>query len=449
MPDYGLTPTGFIPKTIEILREEVNEALRAAFGNSIDVSDGSALGQLVGIFVERIAEVWELGEAVNAAQDPDSATGASLDGLSALTGTRREEAFPSSATLYCTGVAATIITSGSRASVTTTEAEFATTEAGTIAAATAWAITTAYVVGDIRKNSGRIYYCITAGTSAGAGGPTTTSDDITDGTAHWRYVGEGAGYVAIPSECTEDGPTVAASGDIVTIETPIVGWSSVMNLEDADVGADIEADESLRVRREEELAGAGTSPADAIRADLLDLDDVTSVTVFYNDTDDTDADGVPPHAVEALVRGGDDQDILDQLLASVAAGVKTHGTESGTASDDEGTEHDIEFSRPDEIDVYVDLEYTYDADLYPDDGDDQVMAAIVAYGDAQKCGKNVVSSAIIAQVFTVPGVLDVTVCHIGVASNPSATTTIQIAPRELAVYDTSRIDIVATTPATP
>ncbi|MBI5543607.1 MAG: DUF3383 family protein, partial [Deltaproteobacteria bacterium] len=53
----------------------------------------------------------------------------------------------------------------------------------------AWVISTAYAVGAKRKNdTNKVYECITAGTSAGSGGPTGTSQDITDGTCHWRYV---------------------------------------------------------------------------------------------------------------------------------------------------------------------------------------------------------------------------------------------------------------------
>ena len=53
----------------------------------------------------------------------------------------------------------------------------------------AWVAGTAYVVGDIRYNGTptKIYECITAGTSAGSGGPTTEADDITDGTVHWYW----------------------------------------------------------------------------------------------------------------------------------------------------------------------------------------------------------------------------------------------------------------------
>lgn len=63
-----------------------------------------------------------------------------------------------------------------------------TTAAAAIAAATAWVNTTAYVVGNRRKNGGFLYECITSGTSAGSGGPLTYGVDITDGTVHWKYI---------------------------------------------------------------------------------------------------------------------------------------------------------------------------------------------------------------------------------------------------------------------
>ncbi|MFA4972526.1 MAG: hypothetical protein WC683_07915 [bacterium] len=58
------------------------------------------------------------------------------------------------------------------------------------ARAVSWAASTAYEIGDIVSNGAtplKLYTCITAGTSAGSGGPTTTAADITDGTAHWSY----------------------------------------------------------------------------------------------------------------------------------------------------------------------------------------------------------------------------------------------------------------------
>lgn len=448
----GLEITGFEPATLEDIRAEINESLKAAFGPSIDVSDGSVLGQLAGIMAERFATLWELAEAVNASQDPDAATGARLDAICALTGTQRLAASASTVTLHLTGTNGTAIPVGSKASVTGTEEEFETIESAVLATATSWVNTTAYTVGQIRTNASRIYIVTTAGTSAGSGGPTTTASAITDGTVVWRYVGEGAAYDTAAAQASETGPTIAVSGAIITIETPVGGWSSVMNLLDADLGSDQETDEALRIRREAELAASGTSTADAIRADLLALPDVTAVTVFVNDTDLTDADGVPPHAVEALVQCPDnadmDQLVWDQLLASVAAGIATYGDESGTSEDDAGNSHTMKFSRPEELTVYVDVTLIKDPDTYPADGDDQVKAAIVAYGDTQACGKDVVASRIAAAVFAVTGVLDVTDIDIGLTASPTLGTTIAVTTRQLAVYDTSRVT-VATSDGTP
>lgn len=61
----------------------------------------------------------------------------------------------------------------------------------------AWVGSTAYTAGPVgaadinvvSNDSGKLYMCKTPGTSASSGGPTGTGADITDGTAHWTYVG--------------------------------------------------------------------------------------------------------------------------------------------------------------------------------------------------------------------------------------------------------------------
>ena len=440
---YGLLSTGFSPKPLDVIRQELDDAVRTAFGQSVALGDKSVLGQINGIMAERFAELWELSQAVAASQDPDAATASLLDALCALTGTLRDAATKSTVTLTLTGTLSTVVPIGSRAENGIGD-EFETTASATISiSVTAWAATTAYTVGNVRKNAGNVYECITAGTSAGSGGPTTTASDITDGTVHWRYLGAGAAIVDVPAQATETGPIVGTAGDITVITTPVSGWDGVYNRLDANLGTDVETDEALRIKREEELAASGSSPIDALRAAILQVDDVTSCTVFANNTDTTDADGVPPHAVECLVRGGTNQDIFDALLANVAAGIATYGSTSGSAVDDEGTSHTMKFSRPTEINIYASLTVEYDATLYPTDGDAQIEAAIVAYGDALKTGVNVRSSAVLAPAFGIAGVLGVTVCNIGTAPSPGTSTPISIALRELAVFDTSRITITS------
>jgi len=52
-----------------------------------------------------------------------------------------------------------------------------------------WVASKAYLVGDkVTNDSGKVYQCDTAGTSAGSGGPTGTGANITDNSARWDYV---------------------------------------------------------------------------------------------------------------------------------------------------------------------------------------------------------------------------------------------------------------------
>lgn len=66
------------------------------------------------------------------------------------------------------------------------------------ALASAWQATTAYAIGDwVENDSGKIYICDQAGTSAGSGGPTGTGADIVDNTARWDYHDSQAVFTAL------------------------------------------------------------------------------------------------------------------------------------------------------------------------------------------------------------------------------------------------------------
>ncbi len=439
---YGLLSTGFVPKTYDVVYAEIVASLQQALGLSVVTG---VLAKVAAIFAERETRLWELAEAIYHSQDPTGATGDALDAVCELTGTLRELATRSLVELYLTGTAATSITDGSRVATTSTAAEFETLTTALLALATAWVVSTAYVVGDVRSNATRIYICTTAGTSAGSGGPTTTASAITDGTVVWRYVGEGLAFATVEAQAVETGPTVAVADDVTTIITPVGGWSSVRNLLDATEGTDTESDADLRERRAEEVDSTGSGPPEAIKQDLLELvAGVTFVQIFFNDTDVTDGEGVPPHSTEALVIGGADQDIWDQLRLSVGSGLGTHGDEIGTSTDSEGVAHTYAFSRPDEQDIYIDLEIEYVVSKVAVDWEDAVKLAIVTAGDDYETGMDVVSSAISALAHTIRGVKKVTVCDIGLASNPSTSTDLVMTSRQLAAFDTSRINIVAT-----
>lgn len=446
----ALTENGLSTESVDEIRAGLDADFKTVFGPQINTTDAGVIGQVNGILSERLGLLQEGLQAVVSSQDPDAAVGAMLAALCALTGTTPLSAKKSTATLTLTGDDATLVPEGSVAAVTVTEIPFATVADGTLALLTPWAGTTVYAIGDRVSNDGNAYVTTNPGTSAGSGGPTgTATTPITDGGVEWRFMGAGLAAVDVAAEASDTGPTIATSGSITEIVTAVSGWSGVINLSDAIPGRNVEADEDLRVRREEELQTPGTGPQKAIRSDLKARTDlgITSVRVFMNVTDITDADGVPPHSVEALVSyptapdAEIDQEIFDQLLASVAGGIRTHGDVVGASVDDEGVSQVMKFSRPTEVPIYVIITLTFDVDLYPADGDEAVKAAIVAFRNLKTTGDDAVASSTSAQAFKIAGVNDVVSCFIGTSPSPASSATIAIALRELAVFDTSRITV--------
>lgn len=460
---YGLTPTGFVPKSIAVIRADIDAAQRAGLGSSLALGDGSVLGFVNGIMAERYGELWDVMQVVAAMFDPDAALDSSLDVTCSLTGTFRQRATSSIVLLTLCGTAGTLIPgapngAGSLVATVSTGAKFSTIQDATIAALVSWVTGTAYIAGDRATNASRAYQALTSGTS-GATPPSSTADDFNDGGVHWQYLGEGPGAVDVQATSLETGPVVAAAADLSAIQTPIAGWQSARNLLDATLGTNLMTNEDLRVLREAEIATDGVSTAAAIKAALLQIGTgILSVTVFANLTDVTDANGLPPHAVECLVRTswspGDpqDQEIVDTIFANVAAGIATFaaagpGAQVGTAIDSEGVSHTINWSRPAEVPIYVDITLTYDAASYPGDGDAEIKAAIVAFGAAQSTGKDAVAVGLGAQAFKVPGVFDVPRSGslggtlISTAPGPTVDTTIAISLRQLATFDTSRITV--------
>ena len=461
MSSYGVQSTGFVIKTVQDILDDIEAGEKEAFGSVINVSADSVFGQLNGVIAGAIAEAWELAEAVYSAQYPNSANDASLDNVCAITGVGREEATQSTVELTLTGTAGTFLFAGRVVAHSVNEERYATDADVTIAVAGNWIPSYAfYSIGLFVTNNGNIYICTGTGTTASSGGPSGEGTGIVDGTVTWDFVGNGTGYVQVDATAEEYGPQVANARSLTEIETPVSGWESVINLLDADVGSDLETDADLRQRREEQLAVQGAATLNAIKADLLNVDGVLSVTMFENIQDVTDSDGRPAHSIEAVVltTTGDtpdatiDQAVADQLFESKAGGIGTFGfpgrVVTKTVTDDSGNTHTVYWTRVEELEIYCDITVTVNTDpadgpVYPADGDDQVKAAIVAKGNELLAGQEVIYELIKCQAFQVSGVTDITSFTMDTVSPPTGTSNITVTDRQVAVFDTSRVDVTS------
>lgn len=470
-PVYGVTPAGFVKKPEPVISAEVDADLKGILGDSAGTEPDQSIpaagfaGQLKQWAVRKEVAHWDLQQAVYSSFDTRQNTGAAQDSTAQLTGTYRQKPTHSTVVGTLTGDPGAFIQAGKTVAVVVAGSLFDTDVDATLLALPAWVISTAYVVGDRRTNAGRCYICITPGTSAFSGGPTTTAADITDNSVHWRYLGQGTAALDVPCTAQVSGPLGAVSGTLTVVKTPAPGWRSAINLLDAVVGRNLENNTAFRLRRDSEVQATGNAATDAIRADVLRVglgtdNPVLACRVFHNDTDTTDADGILPHSVEVLVEGGDDTLIAKSLLKTVAAGTRMLGTTPVVVQDSAGFDQTVRFTRPTLVPIWIIANVEYNPKTFPTDtaGASALLEAqLVFFGDAYSIGFSVRSTALQAQLFDgnsdeltppVAGVLGVTSLLIGLVNPPVASTTIAIGPRALATFDTSRITINLT-PGTP
>jgi uncharacterized phage protein gp47/JayE len=443
MPTYGLLPQGFLIPTLEDLKGLMEADYQAAFGAGVNLEPESNNGQQIGIFCERLAEAWEALLDTYSATDPDQATGTSQDAVMALSGAVRAGAQKSTGLVAAVGTVGTVLSTGRVFSVVGTLARFDTSAPATLATLPAWASLHTYAVNAMVQAGGNAYLCTSPGTSASSGGPTGTGTTIADGTVVWRFLNAGTAGALVPVVAEVAGPTPANAWSLTTIETAVAGLSYVGNPQDATPGTNVESDAAARMRRENELQTSGNARLEAIRTAIFKADStVVSATVFENDDPvNTNADGMPPNSVEAVVRGGTTATLLAAVFGSKGGGIKAYGNTSGTVLDSEGGSHTVAFSTPTDVLAYLDVVLTTDTN-FPADGIAQVKQALADWGAATyQVGDDVVRSKLYAPIFTVAGIVDVTVLHLGLSAWPTLDANLVTTGRQLARLDTSRIRV--------
>jgi hypothetical protein len=484
MTTYGVTETGFVKKPLSVIRQEIKDELLNTIGSELNLLDSSVLGQIEGVFSDKLREAWDVMEAVYASQYRDSASDASLDNVGAITGTTRLASQKSTVTLDQLYVdSGTTIPSGSIVSVGASGARFVTTAAVTNSSATASATISVAAesedYGEIQGYAGTIDTIQTPvsgwdakaaitgtnsetfsldGTSIvlqvdengsdqtvnfSGGNPWSASSaatEINDNTSGIDAYDDGDGKLRIGSDTDGTGSSIRiVSGSALTVLGFTAGLTKGFNSEDADIGREIETDPEFRVRQDSVLRSTGSATVEAIRAGLLLEDDVEQAFVIENVEDVISAEGIPPHSVEAVILGGDGQTLADTLWTElVAGGIRTYGNTSYTVTDTMGFDHTVKFSRPDEIALTLTYTLTVDSDLYPSDGDDQVKAAVVAYAETLELGEDAIALQFESVPLSIAGVIDVTAFTIN-----GGTSNIAISFRQLATADTGDITVTS------
>lgn len=485
----GLTVAGFVSKSATDIKAEYDAAFKQLYGASLgsepdgSIPAASSIGQEIALLTDADSAAWQLAQAIYSAFDPDSAVTPQLQVLCALTGTRQESATFSTVVETCIGVAGTVLPAGRAVTVQTTGTRFTSQALATLALVSdTWAALTDYAVNDLIINGGRVWQVSVAGTSSAGTPPTgAVGAVVTEGTVTWRAMANSTqGVALVPFAATVVGPLSASAGTLINIATPVTGWVSAYNLADADLGAALQSEPSLRALRVAQLQSSGGGPADAIRAAILRIPTVENCVVFVNDGDTVDGDGVPAHGVEVLIQAPSVSPTTDAELAlavwqAVGAGIATGGGITETVTDASGYPQTVKFSRPEPVPIYIAAQVVYLISAWPG-GDDAVIAAaqsaIGTLFSGFPIGFDVRSANIAAAIIdgpqevnaagapvipatvgsqAAPGILGVnngagtdgTLPYIGKLAAPVTSTTVTITLRQLATVAVLDMDITA------
>lgn len=152
-----------------------------------------------------------------------------------------------------------------------------------------------------------------------------------------------------------EGSLCAQSGSINQIATPTRGWFSVSNPQAAMPGKPVETDAELRQRQSESVALPSMTTFEGLLGAIASVEGVTRYKLYENDSGIINGNGLPPHSIAAIVAGGDGEDIANVIYLKKGQGTSTYGSTNIVVSDYYGNPKNIQFSRPVNVPVFIDI----------------------------------------------------------------------------------------------
>ena len=167
-----------------------------------------------------------------------------------------------------------------------------------------------------------------------------------------------SGEIDVTAVCTTIGAIGALIGDINKIATPQLGWISVNNSVKAIEGQPVETDAELRARQAVSTALPSQTLLEGTIAGIISVEGVTRQRVYENDTNDNTVTennpyGLPAHSITAVVEGGTDKDVAEQIYLRKSIGCYTNGTTKVEVINKYDITTPIRFYRPTYIPIYV------------------------------------------------------------------------------------------------
>lgn len=479
-----VTDTGFQKKTLSEIKSELEIQFQEIFGNDIDLDESGPFGQMIGIQAKGKAELWDALEEIYSCRNPLQATGICLDMIVAENNITRQAATATTANdVLLLGDEGTIVIAGKKVKQSTNSLNYELDNAVTItktAANKGVVSVDSVTIGNtytVTINSTDYSYVAVSGDDADAilteiqtlisAGTWTGSGSVSDSTLILYYLTTSfsfsvTGDLTIDEiwttgnfTCEETGSNTLPANTLVNIVTPVTGWLDVINPSAGVTGTNTETDDQLRLRRSNSIIqGSGTD--EAIRSAIANnIDGVTSVAVTSNRTDSVDSESRPAHSFEAVVEGGDDDEVANEIWRVQPSGIQSYGNTTIDVEDSQGETQTINFSRPENVYIYLKVKRSlYSEETYPTNGDELIKENIVNWSLLRNninIGTNVILQRLGTPIYGVPntdypviaGIEDIEVTidySTTLPYTPTYTSSnVPIDGRQIAVFSTDRI----------
>lgn len=261
---------GLVIERLDEIIERMSDKMRSIYGEDININPDTPDGQFIGIWSQELADLNEIIAGVYAFSDPTKAVGNWLDIQAKYVGIQRNRASYS----YLNDV--------------------------TIQTTPNTRIPQGYTVTD---ENGIEWQTVNSATAVGA-------------------------TMSMQFRSSEYGAFHLAVGKTLTPKTVVLGVRSITTTKESEAGRLQESDESLLMRFLRSYSINNLDDREGLEAALLALPDVRDAKVYENYTGVIDALGVAPHSINAVLVGGNSQEIATTIIRKKSLGCGLQGSQS-------------------------------------------------------------------------------------------------------------------------
>lgn len=466
--EYGVTVNGFVRKRLPEIREDIFKSLEQNLGSTVSRQPNSMIGVLVGVYAAELDRMWQLLERDYYDRSPISASEGSLDNTLAYTNVQRKKAQASYLYAVCYGRSGMVLPANCQikdasgykwniieeSTITLNDCVHVTLEVETPTKGKVYSVqfdNDAVIKYTAQENDTALIVAVALASQS----VEKWQGSIVEGKLVFERSDRRYGAVVVPNEsfvvtqvgspirfdCEEYGEIEPLLNSVNYINTNYDGWFSVSNESETYVGRDYETASEVRQRYASAVFRNSIGMKESIKAALLELQDVTSVTIYENRTDET-VDGLKPHSFQAIVFGGDEEAIARTILNVAPLGIDTNGDICVRIEDSEGAAQDVCFSRPHEVQIYVKVIIKeYNEEILPGDAIDKIKNIVVKQIGKLSMGNDVIYQRLLGPIYSGVDGISYIECSVSKDGKTYKQENIPIGRGELAVTKLANITV--------